>query len=395
MKVSPLSHAQDTSQKNAIMNRLKQVRVERGMTQGELASRVGMTRQALYAMEVNQYLPGTEIALKLASILSCRVEDLFSFEPLDDIIEADWVGSCPPHQDPARVNVVTVDNRKLAKPVSDLGGILNYTVPADGINLGCGSASSRRLGGRERVYVRLLRPLRDIGRQIVVGGCDPAVFLMGEHIRRQGGDASVLGWGMGSLAALRALKRGEVHMAGIHVVDPHSGAYNLPFLRRYLKGHAVTVVRFAAWEEGLLLLRGNPKKVKGVEDLARANVRLMNREPGAGARLLLDRLLAESGIPSQKVRGYESHSATQLELGRSIVEGRADVGVGVQAVGHFYDLDFIPLQEERYDLVIPTKYLHSHPGMQMFLNTLVTRGFRQEVEALGGYDTKESGKVIE
>ncbi|MCH7615878.1 MAG: substrate-binding domain-containing protein, partial [Nitrospinae bacterium] len=114
-----------------------------------------------------------------------------------------------------------------------------------------------------------------------------------------------------------------------------------------------------------------------------------------GARYLLDHLLAKSGIASRVVRGYESLCSSQLGLGRAIVEGKADVGIGSQAVGHFYDLDFIPLQEERYDLVIPTKYFHSHPGMKMFLDTLVTRGFRQEIEALGGYDTKEIGKIIE
>jgi len=245
------------------------------------------------------------------------------------------------------------------------------------------------------VYVQLWKPQQDIERQVVVAGCDPAIFLAGEHIRQHGGNASVLGWSMGSLAALHALKRGEVHVAGIHVVDHRSGDFNLPFLRKYLKGHAVTVVRFAAWEEGLLLRKGNPKGVKGIADLARPNVRLMNREQGAGARLLLDHLLSKSGIASRGVRGYEALCSSQLGLGRAIVEGKADVGIGSQAVGHFFDLDFIPLQEERYDLVIPTKYFHAHPGMKMFLDTLVTRGFRQEIEALGGYDTTEIGKIIE
>ena len=380
---------------SGISNRLREYRVMVGLSQGDLASRVGITRQGLYAMEMNQYLPGTEVALKLAAILGCTVEDLFSIEARDEIIEADWIGNRQVGHDSPRVKVVSVGGRMLAKPVSDLGGVLNYTVPADGIQLGRNSNHSQVLDSSNRIYVRLLKPLQDIERQIVVAGCDPAICLAGEHIRQHGGDASVLGWGMGSLAALHALKRGEVHIAGIHVVDHRSGAHNLPFLRRYLKGHHVTVVRFAAWEEGLLIPKGNPKKVCGIEDLARSSIRLINREQGAGARFLLDHLLAYSGIPSKKIRGYDTQSFSQLELGRSIVEGKADVGIGAQAIGHFYDLDFIPLQEERYDLVIPTKYLHSHPGMQMFLDTLVTRGFRQEIEALGGYDTKEIGKIIE
>ena len=380
---------------SGIRNRLREYRLVVGLSQGDLASRVKITRQALYAMEMNHYLPGTEVALKLAMVLGCKVEDLFSIEDRDEIIEADWVGYRQAGQNSSRVKVASVGDRVLAKPVSDLGSILNYTVPADGIQLGRGSKLSRVSGSSNRIYVRLLKPLKDIERQIVVAGCDPAIFLAGEHIRQHGGDASVLGWGMGSLAALQTLKRGEVHVAGIHVVDHRSGTYNLPFLRRYLKGRHVTVVRFAAWEEGLLIPKGNPKKVCGIEDLTRSNVRLINREQGAGARYLLDHLLEQSGISSKKIRGYETQSFSQLELGRSVAEGNADVGIGAQAIGHFYDLDFIPLQEERYDLVIPTKYLHSHPGMQMFLDTLVTRGFRQEIEALGGYDTKEIGKIIE
>lgn len=380
---------------SGVRNRLRERRLSAGFSQGELAARVEITRQALYAIEMNQYLPGTEVALRLATTLGCTVEDLFSFESQGDIIEADWIGRMQAGRDSTRVKVASVEGRMFAKPVSDLGGVLNYTVPADGFQLGQAAKQSRASGSVNRVYVRLLKPQQDIERQVVVAGCDPAIFLAGEHIRQHGGDASVLGWGMGSLAALHALKRGEVHVAGIHVVDHRSGAYNLPFLHRYLKGHNVTVVRFAAWEEGLLLRRGNPKKVRGIEDLTRPSVRLMNREQGAGARFLLDHLLAKSEISSGMVRGYESHSSSQLELGRSIVEGKADVGIGAQSIGHFYDLDFIPLQEERYDLVIPTKYLHSHPGMQMFLDTLVTREFRQEIEALGGYDTKETGKIIE
>jgi len=378
-----------------ITNRLREHRVASRLSQGDLAAMVGITRQALYAIEKNHYLPGTEVALRLASNLGCTVEELFSFESEEDIIEAELIGSESSNQNSPRVKIANVGGRVLAKPVSDLGEVLNYTVPADGIQLGRVSTRSRVSRGGSRVYVRLLKPQQDIERQVVVAGCDPAIFLAGEHIRQHGGNASVLGWSMGSLAALHALKRGEVHVAGIHVVDHRSGDFNLPFLRKYLKGHAVTVVRFAAWEEGLLLRKGNPKGVKGIADLARPNVRLMNREQGAGARLLLDHLLAKSGISSRAVRGYEALCSSQLGLGRAIVEGKADVGIGAQAVGHFYDLDFIPLQEERYDLVIPTKYFHAHPGMKMFLDTLVTRGFRQEIEALGGYDTKEIGKIIE
>jgi DNA-binding XRE family transcriptional regulator len=256
-----------------ITNRLRVCRLASGLSQGDLAAMVGITRQALYAIEKNHYLPGTEVALRLASNLVCTVEELFSFEAEEGIIEAELIGSESSSQSSPRVKLANVGGRVLAKPVSDLGEVLNFTVPADGIQLGLVSTRSRVSRGGNRVYVQLLKPQQDIERQVVVAGCDPAIFLAGEHIRQHGGNASVLGWSMGSLAALQALKRGEVHVAGIHVVDHRSGDFNLPFLRKYLKGHAVTVVRFAAWEEGLLLRKGNPKGVKGIADLARPNVR--------------------------------------------------------------------------------------------------------------------------
>ena len=371
-----------------VTNRLRETRVAAGLSQGELARVAGITRQALYAMEKDHYLPGTEVALQLAHALDTSVEDLFALNDGRDVLEAELPAGHSGVVKSTRVKLATVGNRLVAKPVTELGDVLNYTVPADALILG---TTPRR---KRSVYVRLLKSRKDVDGQIVVAGCDPAIYLAGEHVRRQAGNASVVGWNMTSLAALRALKRGDVHVAGIHMRDPRSGEYNLPFLKRYLQGQPVTVVRFATWQEGLLLREGNPKHVRGPEDLARPDVRMVNREQGAGARLLLDHVLSRHRIPSQTVRGYGTIASSQIGLGRCISEGKADVGIGAQAVAQLYDFDFIPLQEERYDLVIPTAYVHSHPGMKIFLDTLVTRRFQQEIEALGGYDAKESGKVI-
>ena len=198
---------------------------------------------------------------------------------------------------------------------------------------------------------------------------------------------------MGSAAALEALKRQEVHVAGLHVVDAKSGESNLPYLRRHLKGGDFTVVTFAEWQQGLMVPRGNPKRIREVADLARKEVAAVNRETGAGARLLLDQRLAASGMKADQVRGYGRIARSHLEVARLIADGWVDVGVGVQAVARLMDLDFIPLQEERYDLVMPSRYLTTHPGLSILLNTIVSLPFRTEVEALGGYDTRDTGKV--
>ena len=142
-----------------------------------------------------------------------------------------------------------------------------------------------------------------------------------------------------------------------------------------------------------MVRRGNPKGIREVAHLARKNVRIVNREPGAGARLLLDRKLTSSGIEADHVKGYSRMAHSHLDVARLIAEGLADAGVGVRSAAALLGLDFISIQEERYDLVIQTPYLTTHPGLSLFLDTLVSRSFRIEIESLGGYDTRETGKI--
>lgn len=200
---------------------------------------------------------------------------------------------------------------------------------------------------------------------------------------------------MGSGAAIEALQRGEVHVAGLHIVDPKSGESNVPYLRRHLKGGEFTVMTFASWEQGLMVRKGNPKSIKDMADLARKDVQMVNREHGSGARALLDRQLTAAGIQPKKVKGYGHCAASHLEVAQLIARGQSDVGMGVGSAARLLGLEFIPLQQERYDLVIPTLYLTNHPGLSVFLETIVSRPFRAEIDALGGYDTRETGKIVE
>lgn len=379
-----------------IENRLRGLRTAKGLSQGALASMAGITRQAIYAIETNQYLPTTAVALRLAGALDCRVEDLFSLVSSGEVIEGDLIGALPSSSaDSARVRVkvAKVGERVVVRPVATLGEVLTYTVPADGLMIRPLVSSGRFARTGNRVQVQLLRDRRAVEGAIAVAGCDPAIFLAGEYLRRRRDSTTVVGWTMGSAAALEALKRGEVHMAGLHIVDAKSGESNLPYLRRHLKGDGFTVVTFAVWEEGLLVPSGNPKGIREVAALARKNIALVNREEGSGARLLLDRKLSEAGIKASQVKGYGRIAVSHLEVARLIAEGQADAGIGVWSAAKLLGLDFIPLQEERYDLVIPTPYLTSHPGLANLLDMMVSRAFRTEIEALGGYDTREMGKI--
>ncbi|MEQ1628444.1 MAG: substrate-binding domain-containing protein [Nitrospira sp.] len=380
----------------SFLNRLKEVRTARGLSQGELAARADITRQAISSIEANRYLPTTVVALQLARVLNTSVEDLFSLQSAGEVIEArliDAPGSASSTGSLPRVKVVKVNGRYCARPVTGLGEVLSYTVAADGF-LELQEASRRgRSSDVPVVRVRLSRDRQAIEQEIAVAGCDPAIFLAGEHLRRRKDQTSVVGWTMGSTAALQALQRGEVHVAGIHLTDDSTGESNLPFLRRHLKAGAYEVITFATWEEGLLVRPGNPKQVQTVADLLRGDVTVINREEGAGARLLLDQRLRAAGLVGSQVKGYERTAASHLHVARLVAEGQADVGVGIRSAAQSYGLDFIPLQSARYDLVVPKAYLSSHPSLNHLFDTLASRPFRSEIAAIGGYDTTDTGKL--
>lgn len=377
-----------------VESRVRAARIEKGLSQAELAEAVGLTRQAVYSIESNHYLPNVTTALRLARTLGRRVEELFGLEPAGTLLEGELLGQKQGLPRTTRAKVWSVGERTLVLPVASLGAGLTYSTPADGLIVGpAGPRGSS--GGSLRVRVQLLQDAGVVRQQVVVAGCDPAIQLVAERLRQHREPASVLGWPMGSTAAVEALKRGEVHVAGLHVMDPRSGEANLPFVRRHLGNQAVTLVTFASWEAGLLVKRGNPKAIRGPADLVRKGVRLVNREQGSGARLLLDQRLKAEGIKAAGVRGYGDVVSSHLDVGRRVAEGSADVGVGVEAIAGLLGLGFIPLQTERYDLVIPSAFLTGHPGVGRLLEALVSREVRAEIDALGGYSTRETGKVVE
>ncbi len=381
-----------------IENRLRHLRTAKGLSQGALAEMAGITRQAIYAIENNQYLPTTAVALRLAAALGCRVEDLFSLISTGENIEGEWLGERPSGQaasEPIRVKVARIGTRVLVRPVASLGELLNFTVAADGLLIPDAKRSARAARTPASVRVRLLKDRKSVESEIVVAGCDPAMFLVGEYLRRRKGDASLVEWTMGSAAAVDALKQGEVHVAGLHLMDARSGESNLPYLRQHLRGREISVVTFASWEQGLMVRAGNPKGIRGIADLARKDVRLINREKGAGARALLDHRLTSLGIKPAQVQGYDRLAASHLDVARAIGTGLADAGIGVRSAARLLGLQFLPLQEERYDLVMPTAFLKTHPALDSLLDTIVSRPFRTEVEALGGYDTAQTGRLVE
>jgi molybdate-binding protein/DNA-binding XRE family transcriptional regulator len=370
-----------------IENHLREKRQTLALSQKQLADLAGITRQAVSALESNQYSPATSVALQLARALHCRVEDLFCIKQGGEIIEGELVGTLPSGTGPVRAQVAQVGDRLLVRPLEGLGELASLSASADGLIL-------RSSSDRRQVRVQLLKDREAVGRKIVIGGCDPAMFLAAEHLRVRGkhGLAPCL---MGNGLALAALKRGEVHAAGIHRADEQAGTSERGELTSSLGGSDCTVVTFAHWEEGLIVPQGNRKKIRTIADLIRPDARIVNREAGSGARRLLDRELKSAGIPFARVKGYSDVVFSHFEVASRVKAGLADAGIGVRAAAMIRGLDFVPLQRERYDLVIPKAHYQSLPGLDTLLDLIVGRVFRDELEALGGYDTRDTGKVVE
>ena len=377
----------------SVINRLAARRKERGLSQAELAKQTGITRQAVYAIEANQYLPSTQISLQIAEALNCTVEDLFSLQGRDVFVEAELLGSGSSQKELMRVKLSQVGTRMLARPMAELGDILNFVMPADGVIVQ--DIKSRSRTKKMHVPVKLLHTREVIEQNIMIAGCDPALFLAGEHVRKIHALSGVTNWTMGSANALSALQRGEVHMAGLHLVDMKSGQSNIPYLKRHARNRGYVGIHFASWVQGLLIQSGNPKRIRTVQDVIKPGVRLINREVGAGARFFLDGLLEKAGMSGEKIKGYPDEVTSHIEVARHIRDGLADVGVGVETAARHFGLDFIPLREERYDLIMRTNFLNTHLMASKFLDAVVSQPFRREIEALGGYNLNEVGKMLE
>lgn len=244
-----------------------------------------------------------------------------------------------------------------------------------------------------RVEVELLRDLAAVDKTLLcLGSHDLALDLVDSHLRRLFPGEGLAVGNVGSLGGLLALQRGEAHCAGIHLLDPETGTYNLPYVRRYLPGRRAVLVRLVRRQQGLMVAKGNPLGLTGLADLVRPGVRFVNRQAGAGTRVFLDYLLAREGIDPRRIAGYEREVYTHLAVAVAVASGTADVGLGVAAAAKAFGLDFIPLGEEEFDLVVPGE-IWPEEKIQHLLAVLHDPDFRAEVGSLDGYSLAGCGEV--
>ena len=291
-----------------------------------------------------------------------------------------------------RVKAGKVGDKIVATPLQRGAGVIMSLVQADGIvriprfSEGCDAG--------QKVIVELLRRPEEIDNTIVaIGSHDMTLDILANQLHSQYPYASLSSSNMGSLGGLMALKQGEAHLAGSHLLDEETGEYNMSFVRRMLPDIEIVIINLVYREQGLIVMKGNPKAIFDLKDLVRPEVSFVNRQRGAGTRVLLDCKLRGLDIDEQQINGYSRVEFTHLAVAAAVASGTADVGVGIRAAAKALDLDYIPLDKERYDLIIPKSHYES-PLMELLLSILHQSSFQREVQGLGGYDVSHMGQII-
>jgi putative molybdopterin biosynthesis protein len=361
-----------------IICRLKEIRNGKKMTQTQLADLVGIKRQAIYDLESGRYLPNTSVALRLARVLGCNIEDIFyetsqNSHPIALIDNHDAT-------DP-RVSVAKIRDKLFAYPLSGANSIMEEMKGADGL----------LEPGNNRVT--LLKSYEQVKNTALLMGCDPAFSILGHHVQKSHTDADLFCRFASSGKALSLLAAGQTHIAGIHMHSKGSIDGNQEFIRNSLKNFKGLLVAFSTFEEGLMVARGNPLNIREPSDLAQKKIRFANREKGAALRDLFDDCLYKSNVPFSAVNGYNDIVKNHSQGAQRILHGICDAALGLRAVAAAFDLGFVPISLVRCDLVIPQDLL-AHTGVKIALDTLQKKTFRNELSCLPGYDASCTGNTI-
>jgi len=289
-----------------------------------------------------------------------------------------------------RVNIGRVGERHVATPLARAAGSITTLTRAEGIIRI--PALSEGISQGQRAMAELLVDEEALKNTVVIiGSHDMAIDILGDEVRRNNGHIRISSGNVGSLGGLLAIRKGNCHMAGSHLLDTETGEYNLSYIKRYIPNMDVTVFHLVLRDQGLIVKKGNPKAIYSVSDLVREDVMFVNRQAGSGTRVLFDYKLDQAGIGSNAIKGYDHEEFTHMAVAVDILSGAADCGMGIHAAAKALDLDFVPVEQEQYDLLVPTGMLHQ-PNIQSTLKIMGSDNFRKRVAALGGYDPSRSGE---
>jgi len=356
-------------------NRVRQLRETRGLSQAALCAAVGVSRQSVHAIESGRALPAVDVALRLARALECSVEDVFGDAESEPRLTAESVGDARP----GRVSLSHIAGRWLS-----------YSLSRDSVARSADAIAVPATSGR--VEVELLRSTADARENLVLMGCAPALGLLADRLNARPGPGRCLWFTQSSTGALGALDRQQTHLAGVHLMDSKTGEANLPDVRRLGSTRSLVLITLASWEVGLLTARGNPKAISKVEQLGRKGLRLVVRESGSGARRLFDQELARAGLPKALAHDAAIQASGQMEVAQAIALGAADAGVATRDAALAFDLGFVPLTQERYDLVVARDDLTDSRLVRLF-EVMSSASFRRELAVLG-YDVQQCDERV-
>lgn len=362
-----------------IQARLGTIRKERKLPASELARRIGVSRQTIYAIEEGSFVPNTAIALRLARELEVPVEALFSLsDELLQPIQAELLAGADIKLSKGQpVRLCSIGKRQIAVFAS---AVSNYLPEADGI--------IESSAGRS-VRVTCAGPVPERDETLVIAGCDPALSFVEDLLGASG--FRVVTVPCASQRALEWLKEGRVHVAGSHL--QRDAEYNIPAVKRMFPKGNVRIVAFAAWEEGLIVKHGNPKNIQSIADLGRKGITIINREKGSGSRALLDSGLAELKLTGSSFAGYERIAPGHLPAAYAVESGSADCCIATRAAARCFGLDFLPLTAERFDLVMTNATIESPMGIAL-VDLLNRSKLRKKLRLLAGYDVSQTGSVL-
>jgi putative molybdopterin biosynthesis protein len=368
-----------------IRTNLAEFRTRRGLGAAQLAAEIGVSRQTVYAIEAGTYVPNTAVSLKLARALETTVEELFQIEEksevVEEIAEATLLGDTESMAPGQLLRLCNVNSHIVAvAPEPGSWGL----PPADAVLLELGRGGKRNTNAKVRIFANKWKE----AARILIAGCDPSVAILAQTLQAQGCELVIAF--ENSSRSLELLHEGKVHIAGTHLVDKTTGKTDLGSITKLFPRNSVAVFSYAIWDEGFITAKGNPKQISSIADLARKDVWITNREAGAGCRRLLDDMLRKEGIATSKVKGYERITVGHLPSARLVRSGEVDCCVNTYAVARAMGLDFVPLAQKPYHLVIRRAQLNM-PPIQTLLETLGHTSFRREVEACTGYSMRTAG----
>ena len=337
---------------------------------------------------VSAYIGFENFVTPLLAMMGRRPES--SVETVEAHISKRLVSSLK-HREYVRVKVGKVGDKFVAAPLARGAGAAMSLVRADGFCVI--EQNSEGVEAGEKVNIELYRSKSEIENTVVIiGSHDLILDIIADMMPEKHNNMFVSSTHVGSMGGLMALRRGEAHMAPIHLLDEETGQYNVSYVRR-LFDEPMAIIKGVNRIQGIMVKKGNPLGIKGIEDLTENGIRYVNRQRGAGTRVLLDHLLKEKGISTEDINGYEREMTTHMAVAAAVASESADAGMGVLSAANAMDLDFIEVAYEEYDFAVPVRFLET-PHIKAFIDILQSEEFKAKLEEMGGYTSELAGTVI-